>query len=550
MRLIGLDVGEKRIGVARADSSTRIAVPIGFINVDGTEWQGIERLARINNTNFFVIGLPRSNEGKETKQSIYVRNFAKTLIQKIPEARIKLQDESLTSVIAEERLKSRRRVYEKGEIDAEAAAIILQDFLESFVHQGELDLPPETTLDINPQPNKKKETTKPPVTTIKETAIEAREAASNLAKKETDKMKLNTRKAKQKMKKTAGIITFAIAGLLIVAAIGGVIWGKEMLTPMVKDCTTGECQDMEFVVSEGETKSIIADNLEDAGLIKSAFVFKTYQKLFKSDIGFKSGKYFLNKGQSVDEIMAILEQGPSDDKVFVFTILPGETIFDVKDNMRKVGFLDEEIEEAFAANYDFDFLRQRPEGATLEGYLFGETYEFYKDTSAKELIETFLKGTADIIAENNLESAYAAQGLTLHEGITLASIIQKESNTPDMPTVAQVFLTRLNEGISLGSDVTVSYALDVADPDREMYTDNAMALEIDSCYNTRQNPGLPCGPISNPGLDALNSVASPSDTSYLYFLTGDDGLMYYSYTEDEHLQNARDHCQALCNVSL
>ena len=100
MRVIGLDVGEKRIGVAKADSSTRIAIPVGFYAVDGSEWQKIARIANMNNTNFFVLGLPRSNEGNETKQSMYVRNFAKILIEKIPEARIKFQDESFTSVEA------------------------------------------------------------------------------------------------------------------------------------------------------------------------------------------------------------------------------------------------------------------------------------------------------------------------------------------------------------------------------------------------------------------------------------------------------------------
>ena len=125
MRIIGLDVGEKRIGVARVDSDTKIAVPMGFINVDGSEWQEIARIANVNNTSFFVLGLPRSNEGNETAQSLYVRNFAKVLTSKIPGAKIRLQGESLTSVMAEERLKRRKKRYEKGEIDAEAATIIL-----------------------------------------------------------------------------------------------------------------------------------------------------------------------------------------------------------------------------------------------------------------------------------------------------------------------------------------------------------------------------------------------------------------------------------------
>ena len=155
-----------------------------------------------------------------------------------------------------------------------------------------------------------------------------------------------------------------------------------------------------------------------------------------------------------------------------------------------------------------------------------------------------------VISENDLVAKYSAKGLSLHQGITLASVVQKESPSADMPTVAQVFLTRLSYGWKLGSDVTVKYALDVVDPNRETYKDNQAALTIDSCYNTRLHDGLPCGPIANPGLSALLAVASPSDTAYLYFLTGDDGVMYYSYTEAEHNRNAYLHCQNLCNVSL
>ena len=132
----------------------------------------------------------------------------------------------------------------------------------------------------------------------------------------------------------------------------------------------------------------------------------------------------------------------------------------------------------------------------------------------------------------------------------MSSIVQKESKIEDMPKVASVFLNRLKKGMSLGSDVTVTYALDQIDTKREKYTNNSNALNIDSCYNTRINIGLPCGAISNPGINALNAVANPADTTYLYFLTGDDGLMYYGYTESEHSKNISEHCKTLCNISL
>lgn len=462
MKVIGLDVGEKRIGVAKADTDTRIAVPVGFVNVDGLEWQEIAEVAKLNNTNYFVIGLPRSNEGNETQQSLYVRNFAKILLEKIPGAKLRFQDESLTSVVAEERLKSRGKKYEKGDIDAEAASIILQDFLESFNTNSiaQLETPrvedPSGELDI----------------------------VKNLARKQTDKVLLNTKKVKHKMSTS----TKWVSGIMILVIIG-----------------------------------LIA-----------------------------AGVVLLIREQRHQEYLAWLaeQEAQMEPEVFNFMIRPGETIFEVKESLMEVGYSGTEADEALRANYDFSFLKGRPEGATLEGYLFGETHEFYKSATAKEVIETFLKGMGEVIKDNNLEAKYAERGLSLHEGITLASVVQKEAPSPEQPTVAQVFLSRLSLGIPLGSDVTVSYALDTIDPDRQTYQDNQAALTVDSCYNTRVHAGLPCGPISNPGLSALLAVANPSDTSYLYFLTGDDGMMYYSYTESEHNQNIYSHCQELCNVSL
>jgi putative transcription antitermination factor YqgF len=486
MKIIGLDVGEKRIGVAKADSDTRIAIPVGFIEVNGLEWQEIARTARMNNTNYFVLGLPRSNEGNETQQSLYVRNFAKTLLQAIPDAKIRFQDESLTSVVAEERLKSRKKKYVKGDIDAEAAAIILQDFLENFDTSAILSATsPSDTLPSRPS---LRGSGAPPLPVGRGRSsgeiTEELQKVKDFTKKQSEKAILNTKKVKHKMKSSTKWIT-VIMILVILGLIG-------------------------------------------------------------------TGVILLVREQRHQEYLAWLaeQEAKMEPEVFNFMIRPGETIYEVRNSLIGVGYPETEVDEALNANYNYSFLQGRPEGATLEGYLFGETHEFYKSATAKEVIETFLKGMGDVIRENDLEKKYAEQGLSLFEGITLASVVQKEAPSPEQPTVAQVFLSRLKAGIPLGSDVTVSYALDTVDPDRQTYQDNQAALTVDSCYNTRVHAGLPCGPISNPGLSALLAVANPSDTSYLYFLTGDDGMMYYSYTESEHNQNIVSHCQELCNVSL
>ena len=466
MKIIGLDIGTRRIGVARADSATRIAIPSGYIVVDGSEWQKIAKLANLYSTNWFVLGLPRSNEGNETKQSLYARQFAKKLLKEIPGAKIRFQDESLTSIEAENRLKARKKNYEKGEIDSEAATIILQDFLESFNHGDS-----ETSSSSESLPE---ETSQNP---IKDTL----QTAQAITRKEADKVKMSAKKTKHKMKKWPILI-------LVLILIGG---------------------------------------------------------------GIAGGIWWINRENAKREYEAyLLAKANEKAEVFNFTILPGETIFDVQKNLAKKGYSATEIEEAFNAEYDFDFLKDRPARATLEGYLYGETYEFYETATVKDILTKFLAGMGKVISENNLEARYREHDLSLFEGITLASIVQKESPAGEHATVAQVFLSRLGYGWKLGSDVTVKYALDVVDPNRLTYTDNAAALTIDSCYNTRLYTGLPCGPISNPNLASLLAVAAPSDSSYLYFLTGDDGLMYYSYTEAEHNQNAYLHCQNLCNVSL
>lgn len=454
MKIIGLDVGEKRIGVARVDSDTRIAVPVGFLLADGSEWREIAHIANLNNTNLFVLGLPRSNEGNETAQSQYVKNFARKLVQKIPEAKIRFQDESLTSVEAENRLKTRKKKYEKGDIDAEAATIILQDFIESY------------------------------------SAVKSGESPNE------DTQPLMAKNRSGKSKKVVAL-TITILLLLILGAVGG-------------------------------------------------FKLRDYIRAERA-----------RKDAELEAQMVA--------NVFRFTIAPGETIFDIKEDLTKIdrnadgvseenrvaNYTPEEVEAAFNAKYDFDFLKKRPEGATLEGYLYPETHEFYATDTVETVLQRFLEGMNEVIIQNNLEEKYTEHGLTLHQGITLASVVQKETGTPgNQATVAQVFYSRLAYGWRMGSDVTVSYALDVLDPDRTIYADNAAALAVDSCYNTRLYTGLPCGPISNPGLSALIAVAEPTDTAYLYFLTGDDGLMYYGYTEDEHIQNIYLHCQVLCNTSL
>lgn len=125
--LIALDVGEKRIGVASANTSIRIAIPTTTISVDGSEIKAIAEIVVRESVDTIVVGYPRNQSGEPTAQTVFVETFTEKLKDLAP---IKFQDESLTSVTAEQRLKSRGKPYGKEDIDAEAAVIILQDYLE------------------------------------------------------------------------------------------------------------------------------------------------------------------------------------------------------------------------------------------------------------------------------------------------------------------------------------------------------------------------------------------------------------------------------------
>ena len=127
--LIGLDVGEKRIGIAVADRSIRIAVAYDTFDVDGTEIENIAELVVKEGADIIVVGYPRNQSGEATAQTAFVEAFVEKLAD-LP-ARVEFQDESLTSVLAEERLKAQKVPYQKGDIDSMAAALILQDYIET-----------------------------------------------------------------------------------------------------------------------------------------------------------------------------------------------------------------------------------------------------------------------------------------------------------------------------------------------------------------------------------------------------------------------------------
>ncbi len=585
MRIIGLDVGTKRIGVAKADTSVRIAIPNGYVLVNGQEIPEILRIARLNDTNFFVVGLPRSNDGNETAQSAYARKFADTLAASMPGARIYFQDESLTSVMAEERLKKRKKNFEKGEIDAEAASIILQDFIENYAAK----LAQNSAVKIPNQLASPATAISPsfsPAATLGSPEVQSIINEPIKSESESTEAPRPDRSLEKPMKKVKRII-FSLLILIFLAGLfgGGYYWyslqpvssancrfdsAKAAAESNEKEANS-VCEYQTIEISAGESVKQIANNLKQADLIRNPLAFELYARINNLHAKLKTGKYSFRKTMSARAIAKQLVNGVVSSDVFNLTILPGTNLLGDKGKsqtgiihqFRTLGYSEEEINQALTKHYDNPVLKglyadetklsnpEIPVKLALEGYLYGETYQFYNHEKLENVITTILNQFNDVVVSNQLEEKFKARGLSLREGIILASIIQKEARTEDMPGVSMVFQNRLKQGIALGSDVTATYAADITGIDRTNAT-NADILAVNSLYNTRKFPGLPPGPIAVPSKAALLAVAEPdsSKASMLYFLTGDDGLMYYSSTDAEHNQKIRDHCQKLCKVQI
>ena len=567
MKIIGLDVGTVRIGVARADTATKIAIPDGFINVNGQEISEIQRKLRLYNSNILVMGMPRSNNGNQTAQSEFVKQFARQVAATIPGLKIYFQDESLTSVEAERRLKARKNNYQKGEIDAESASIILQDFIERMqvALNNQQSLSPASLGEAGSNSDNQN-------------------PASNFAKEEevaSSKSSKKQPKKKSFMKK----IIIALVILLSIASLG--VFGaytwyeKQLAAPKNFSCkfnspaaaATSEgseenpdCHYQKFEIKTNQTISDIAENLKKAGLIRSDFAFKTYLKLSNKSAKIKAGTYSLRANLSAKEIVEQMEKGVASSEVFNLTVLPGETLKEIKQKLIKLGYLSEQIDTALLKKYDSPVLKglydnegkltnpAQPANVALEGYLYGETYQFYKGETVEHIFETMINQLNSVVVANHIEEKFQKRGFSLREGLILASIIQKEAHSEDMPGVSMVFQNRLKVGMTLGSDVTATYAADLVNPNRDRNdpNNNLRVLETDNLYNTRKHTGLTPGPICSPGITAILAVAEPDENkrSMRYFLTGDDGKMYYSVTDTEHTQKIRDYCQKLCSVGL
>lgn len=337
--------------------------------------------------------------------------------------------------------------------------------------------------------------------------------------------------------------------LAIIAGASAVIWYQSNISAIYGlSCTENECKLQQFVVKEGQGAQEIAANLEKAGLIKSAFAFRIYLTLQAENKNLLPGEYQFSKNMSVESIVKSLNSGIPI-KTIKMTFLPGETLRATRERFIKAGFEEAEVDAAFAKQYDHELLKTRPAGASLEGYIWGDTYEFFADDSVEAILTKLFDQMLKVVKEESLIAKFQSKGFTLHQGITLASVIQREApaDYQEKRHIAQVFETRLQKGIVLGSDAIIAYAADQINPYRDK-SDMSYLTTIGCPWNSRRCQGLPPSPISTPNRDSLRAVADPTPTDDIYFLTGDDYKMYYAKTEAGHNANIRNYCKKMCQI--
>ncbi len=283
----------------------------------------------------------------------------------------------------------------------------------------------------------------------------------------------------------------------------------------------------------GSSVESIAKQLEYKGVIKNSFIFRLYSKLQGLNGNYKAGIYYLDSGLDVKEIGEILQHGKGFVEILRFTIPEGFEVRMIVDRLVELGLGEKDRYEEIINNhpYDYYFLKETPENAIpLEGYLFPDTYEVYKETKEEDILKRMLDRFDHVFIEEYKNRAQELN-MSVNEVITLASIIEREAKADnERKIVSSVFHNRLKTRMLLGSCATVQYVL-MERKDVLLNKD----LEIDSPYNTYKHLGLPPGPIASPGKKSIEAALYPDDTEYLYFVAEKDGTHYFSKTFAEHL---------------
>ena len=287
-------------------------------------------------------------------------------------------------------------------------------------------------------------------------------------------------------------------------------------------------------VEAGDSIGDIADQLKDKGLIRYKFLFKLFAGVTNKAENITAGSYELSTEMDYSALLNNIGSTSAYRETVTVTIPEGYTVDEVFRLMDDKGVCDYDslMDSAKTDQFDYDFLADvKAEGTErLEGYLFPDTYEFYKGAAAKSVISKMLYNFSTRFDEK-MEAEMQLLGYSKKDIIIIASIIEKETDGSDQKNIASVLYNRLKNTWAspkgyLQVDSTIQYLLEER---KETLTQED--LQIDSPYNTYLYPGLPVGAICNPGLTAIQAALEPSQTNYYYFMLGNDGHTHFFESE-------------------
>ena len=315
--------------------------------------------------------------------------------------------------------------------------------------------------------------------------------------------------------------------------------------PELDAAVSSDASPIRFHIAPGMGAGAIAAALNDQALIRDARLFVDYARVEGYDRRFEAGVYFLNQTQSIRQIAAILTDSS---KSFIsFRVPEGariEELADLVDQNALFDFTGAEflllIDEGAELPTAFAAWAGIPEGASLEGFMFPDTYQLPPDIAAAALRDTLLRSFRERVGDA-LREAALEQNLTLYQAVSLASIVEREAVWRDEHAlIASVYRNRLAIDMALEADPTVQYGIQGARGSWWPQITRADYRDVISPYNTYLNRGLPPGPIASPGLSAIQAAVYPEQSDYFYFRAACDGSFYHNFamTFDQHLQNA------------
>lgn len=328
-----------------------------------------------------------------------------------------------------------------------------------------------------------------------------------------------------------------LSGLLILAAVVGFLFWKDYSSGLK---AVGGSRVATITIEQGASVKSIAAKLKAAQLIRSEKAFEYYARFHSVSQYLQAGSYEISQSQTIPEIVTQLTHGKV--ATTLVTILPGQRIDQIRRSLVNQGFSESDVDAALQpAQYENSpVLAEKPRGASLEGYLYPETFQRTATTTAKDIVEQSLRQMQKVLTPD-VRQGLTRQGLSVYDGLIVASIVEQEVSVQgERAQAAQVFLKRIKIGMPLGSDPTAFYGSILAGKGRD--------VTFDSPYNTRIRTGMPPTPIGNVSKSSLQAVANPADTEWLFFVSGDDGNTYFSKTLAEHEALTAKYCIKLCQL--